>query len=118
MNPVLMNVLTFVLPYIASAVVGGVLGFWIRSASIDRKTADRMQAEAMAAGTPIRTRRAPEAPVQRPVQSAGTQRPVQHADDAQARTEPLPANVRYVQFSDDEDVPMTNEEYADRFRNN
>ena len=116
-----MNALLFVLPYVLAAVVGGVLGFMFRNGSFDRIMAENVNLRAELDGREIRTSRAPEAPVQRSAPSTRTRRPVLAPEAVQARTAPLPANVRYVPFPSTDpgtdDTVLTDEEYREMFRN-
>lgn len=102
----IMDIVTYLLPYVGTFAVAFVLGRMSRNSLIDRLNADL-----------IRTRTAPDPEpvpaVQPRTRTAGTRTPMYGPEHAATRTEPLPAGVRYVMTSSaEEDKPMTDAEYA------
>jgi len=118
MTTFLTNVLGFVLPYAVVFGLGFVFGFMSRNTGIDHLKAEIVQLKKALAGEEIRTSRTPEPvrPVQPRTPSARTEQPMYGPAHSAARTEPLPAGVRYV-LAAEGDEPISDAEYALRYSN-
>lgn len=92
----MMNVLLYLLPYIATGALCFTVGFMVRNGRIDRLTREVLALNLEASGRVVRTSASPEGTVQAPVRTAGTQRPVPVPEHTGERTEPLPGHIRYV----------------------
>jgi len=119
MTALLMNVL----PYVFVLGLGFVLGFCVRSRTVDRLQAKIIKLVAERDGIEIRTSsrtepvREPVRPVQPRTRPNRTGMPMYGPEHTAARTEPLPTGVRYVAAAEgNEDRPMSDQEYADMMR--